>query len=186
AAQRAAVQIRAAQAQVESARAQVAQAKVIVGESRLVSPIDGVLARLNIEQGRYFSPQVIQTGTEQGALRTVPALVIDASRFEIRVDLPAFSFRQIAEGSEVVVGLGHIQSQAPAPEEQGISPPMDTGRIMVRGKVQAISPSLDPETRTFEVVFHTTDRNPRLQDGEFVPVWIAGPSREKAVTVPLE
>ena len=193
AAQRADVQIEAAQAQVASARAQVAQAKVIVGESRLVSPINGVLARLNIEQGRYFSPQVVQTASEQGALRTIPALVIDTSRFEISVDLPAFAFRQIDVGSEVVVGVGRMQaaSQAQAPlqagaEQQSTSPPPEVMKTGVRGKVYAISPSLDPETRTFEVVIHTTGDNPRLQDGEFVAVWIAGQNREKAVTVPQE
>ncbi len=186
AAQRATVQIKAAQAQVESARSQVAQAKVIVGESRLVSPINGILARLNIEQGRYFSPQVIQTGTEQGALRTIPALVIDTSRFEIRVDLPSFAFRQVAAGADVLVGLGRIQTQANTADQQSSAPPANTRELTVHGKVHAISPSLDPETRTFELVIHTTDKNPRLQDGEFVPVWIAGQQMDKAVTVPLE
>ena len=186
AARRAEVQIRAVQAQVESARAQVAQARVVVGDSRLVSPINGVLARLNIEQGRYFSPQVVQTGTEQGALRTVPALVIDTSQFEIRVDLPAFAFRQIAEGSEVVVGVGRIQAQAGGAQPQSAGPSPEAVQGDLRGRVHAVSPSLDPETRTFEVVIHTTGKNPHLQDGEFVAVWIAGQQREKVVTVPLE
>lgn len=192
--QRADVQIKAAQAQVESARAQVAQARVVVSDSRLESPINGVLARLNIEQGRFFSPQVVQTGTEQGALRTVPAVVIDASQFEIRVDLPAFAFRQLAEGAEVVVGLGRVQAQGAPMRASDSGPPPDaqldaqpnTQQANVRGKVHAVSPSLDPETRTFEVVIHTTADNPRLQDGEFVAVWIAGQNRDKAVTVPLE
>lgn len=196
--QRADVQIKAAQAQVESARAQVAQARVIVSDSRLVSPINGVLARLNIEQGRFFSPQVVQTGTEQGALRTVPAVVIDASQFEIRVDLPAFAFRQVSEGAEVVVGLGRVPAQGVATQATDVGPPPDSlpasqpdsplnlPQANVRGKVHAVSPSLDPETRTFEVVIHTTSDNPRLQDGEFVAVWIAGQHRDQAVTVPLE
>lgn len=187
AARRAEVQIKAVQAQVESARAQVAQAKVVVGDSRLVSPINGVLARLNIEQGRYFSPQVVQTGSEQGALRTVPALVIDTSQFEIRVDLPAFAFRQIEEGSEVVVGVGRIQAQAQAgAQQQSAGPSPEAMQGDLRGRVHAVSPSLDPETRTFEVVVHTTGKNPRLQDGEFVAAWIAGQNREQVVTVPLE
>src|SRR5690606_26211840 len=56
----------------------------------------------------------------------------------------------------------------------------------VLGKVHAVSPSLDPETRTFEVIAHTEGDNPRLQDGEFVAVWIARPPEDEVLSVPLE
>ncbi|HVL76181.1 MAG TPA: efflux RND transporter periplasmic adaptor subunit, partial [Noviherbaspirillum sp.] len=189
---RAEVQIKSSEAQVNASRSQVAQAQVIVSESRLVSPIDGVLARLNIEQGRYFTPQVVQTGTEQGALRTVPAVVIDPSAFEITVDLPAYAFRQIEEGAAVVIG--HARAQAPptiggsaggpqAAQAQQAAPAPE-GEL--QGRVHAVSPSLDPETRTFQVIIRTTTETPRLQDGEFVNVWIAGQARDQVLAVPLE
>src|SRR5690625_124207 len=97
------VQLEQAKAARDSARVQVVQAELAVHESRLVSPIDGVLARLNVEQGRYFSPGTVQTGTEQGALSTVPALVIDPSQFEIRVDLPSYEFRRVQAGARAVL-----------------------------------------------------------------------------------
>src|SRR5690606_23039392 len=56
----------------------------------------------------------------------------------------------------------------------------------VAGSVHAVSPSLDPETRTFEVIVHTEDSDHLLQDGEFVAVWIAEPALEEALAVPLE
>lgn len=187
---RANAQIGALRAQVEASRSQVGQAQVLVSESRIVSPINGVIGRLNIEQGQYFSPQIVQTGTEQGALRTIPALVIDPAAFEINVDLPSYYHRQIRVGSEVVIGAGQAAPRAENTRSETVGgqggPPLPIGEYEVRGRIHAISPSLDPETRTFEAVIRTTSGQARLQDGEFVPTWIAGPNQTNAVVVPLD
>lgn len=172
------VQIQRAKAARDNARAQVAQAKLGVDESRLVSPMDGVLARLNIEKGRYFMPGMLQAGTERDALRTVPAMVIDPDRFEIRADLPSYNFRKIETGARVMIGGD------PPTAGHDVDPLAEDDRV--QGRVHSISPSLDPETRTFEVVVHTEGVNPGLQDGEFVAVWIAEPGVEAALTVPLD
>lgn len=172
------VQVEQARAIRDNSKAQLAQAELTINESRLVSPIDGVLARLNIEKGRYFMPSAVQTNTEQNALRTVPALVIDPDRFEISVDLPSYDYRKISVGARAVIG------EAPPLDGQHLDPLL-AGEY-VRGKVHAVSPSLDPETRTFEVLVHTEGENPRLQDGEFVAVWIARPEMPQVLAVPLE
>lgn len=172
------VQVQQAKAVRDNARAELAQAQLSVDESRLVSPIDGVLARLNIEKGRYFMPNTIQTDTEQNALRTVPAMVIDPQRFEVRVDLPSYNYRQIQTGAKTVIG------ENASVAGQDIDPMAAKGRV--EGQVHAISPSLDPETRTFEVIVHTQGTETGLQDGEFVAVWIAEPSADEALVVPLE
>lgn len=172
------VEVEQAKAGRDNARAQLEQAQLGVNESRLVSPIDGVLARLNIEKGRYFMPSTVQTGSEQDALRTVPAMVINPNLFEVRADLPAYDFRRIEEGARAVIGNN------PPIHGQYIDPERRTPQV--QGQVHAISPSLDPETRTFEVIVHTQDVQPGLQDGEFVAVWIAEPSVGEALAVPLE
>jgi len=172
------VQVEQATAARDNSRAQLAQAQLTVDESRLVSPIDGVLARLNIEKGRYFMPSVVQTNTEQNALRTVPALVIDPNRFEVRVDLPSYDFRQVENGARAVIG------GEPPRDGRDVDPLIGDDRVA--GLVYAISPSLDPETRTFEVIVHTEGDNPGLQDGEFVAVWIALPVLQESLAVPLE
>ncbi|PTU74279.1 efflux RND transporter periplasmic adaptor subunit [Pseudomonas mangrovi] len=172
------VRVEQAVAARDSARAQVAQAQVGVDESRLVSPIDGVLARLNIEKGRYFMPSTVQTNTEQSALRTVPALVIDPHRFEVSVDLPAYEFRRIRSGARAVIG-----GSAPVGGDDADPLALRDG---IAGQVYAISPSIDPDTRTFQVLVHTEGSNPGLQDGEFVAVWIAEPALENALAVPAE
>lgn len=171
------VEVEQALATRDNARAQIAQAEVMLEESRLVSPINGVLARLNIEQGRYFMPSTVDTASEQGALQTVPALVIDPSRFEVRVDLPAYNFDRVEVGARAIIG-GRPPQHADSldPEELGDSEV---------GEVHAISPSVDPQSRTFEIIIRTTSDNPRLQDGAFVAVWMAEPEKTDALSVPF-
>lgn len=190
---RAQAQTRAAEARIGSVDAEIAQARLVVNDSRLVSPISGVISRLNIEQGRYFSPQTVQTTSEAAALRTVPVVVIDPSGFEISVDLPSYAFRQVAVGSRVMIGAGvqptGATSQGNSSDEAQANlpggPPMPVGDYRIVGRVHAISPALDPESRTFEVVIRTQERAPRLQDGEFVATWIAQPALQPALAVPL-
>ncbi|WP_447044573.1 efflux RND transporter periplasmic adaptor subunit [Vreelandella sp. H-I2] len=171
------VEVQQALATRDSARAQIAQAEVMLEESRLVSPIDGVLARLNIEQGRYFMPSTVDSSTEQGALQTVPALVIDPSRFEVRVDLPSYNFNRVEVGARAVIG-------GRPPQNADSLDPETLGESEV-GEIHAISPSVDPQSRTFEVIIRTTGDDPRLQDGAFVAVWMAEPEKTEALSVPF-
>lgn len=180
---------RRAEAQARAGAAQVARARVLFSESRLVSPIDGVIGRLNVERGRLFSPQTVQTQTEQSALRTVPALVIDPSRFEVTVELPATRYREIAVGGEVLIGTGPAAARTGRGDDRHgreAGPPLPASRYEIRGVVEAIGASLDPETRTFEVIVRTTTPNPPMQDGEFVTLWIARPLGPETPAVPLE
>lgn len=171
------VEVQQALATRDSARAQIAQAELMLEESRLVSPIDGVLARLNIEQGRYFMTQTVDSTSEQSALQTVPALVIDPTRFEVRVDLPSYNFTQVEVGARVIIG------GRPPQHAESIDPEALENQEV--GEIHAISPSLDPQSRTFEIIIHTTDDNPRLQDGAFVAVWMAEPEKTDALSVPF-
>lgn len=171
------VEVQQALATRDSARAQIAQADVMLEESQLVSPIDGVLARLNIEQGRYFMPSTVDTTSEQGALQTVPALVIDPSRFEVRVDLPSYNFDRVEVGARAIIG-------GRSPQHADSLDPETLGESEV-GEIHAISPSVDPQSRTFEVIIRTTSDNPRLQDGAFVAVWMAEPEKKDALSVPF-
>lgn len=172
------VQVEQARATRDNARAQLAQAQIDVNESRLISPMDGVLARLNIEKGRYFMPNTLQADSEQNALRTVPAMVIDPDRFEVRVDLPAYDFQRIKVGARAVVGGN--------PPIDGADQDPTANSEAKQGRVHAVSPSLDPETRTFEVIVHTDGIQSGLQDGAFVAAWIAEPGVENTLAVPLD
>lgn len=170
-------QLAAAASQIEAARAQADLARVTVAESRIVAPIDGVLARLNIEQGYYFSPQQVQSNSEAGALNTVPVVIIDPSTFEITVKLPSYAHRQVTVGSDVLLQPGVGQGTE--------TPSRAVEDFPIRGEVYSISPSVDPETRTFTVKLRTTEGADRLQDGEYLTAWIAGPRVENDPVIPL-
>lgn len=172
--------------QIDVARAQVDLAQIVVDESRIVSPIDGVLARLNIEQGYYFSPQQIQANSETGALNTVPVVIIDPSAFEITVKLPSYVHRQVSVGAQVLLQSGVGQDVVGRPESQGTETPSRAPEdFSIRGEVYAVSPSVDPETRTFAVKLRTTQGADRLQDGEFLTAWIAGPRVQDDPLIPM-
>lgn len=172
--------------QIDVARTEVDVARIIVDESRIVSPIDGVLARLNIEQGYYFSPQQIQANSETGALNTVPVVVIDPSAFEITVKLPSYVHRQVTVGSEVLLQPGVGQGAAGRTHSQNTETlSRAPGDFAIRGEVYAVSPSVDPETRSFSVKLRTSEGADRLQDGAFLTAWIAGPRVKNDPLIPI-
>ncbi|WP_299081358.1 efflux RND transporter periplasmic adaptor subunit [uncultured Paraglaciecola sp.] len=167
-----------AKAKFEQARVAYQNASIVADESRIVSPINGMLARLNIQQGFYFSPSQVQSTSEAGALSTVPIVIIDPSEFEVTVSLPAFYYRQLQVGSAVLFQQGRVQKASmSALESQNES--------AIKGFVYAISPSVDPDTRTFSVKLRSTQGEQFLQDGEYLSAWIAGPVSENVLTIPI-
>lgn len=177
-------QIQAIEAKGSASRAQLEQARVTVSESRIVSPINGVLARLNIEQGYYFSPSTVQASSEQGALSTVPVFIIDTSAFEVSVDLPAYAIDQLSVQSTVLMSAQEFTDPNASRDSNaaaGSAPP--PGASSIEGKVHSITPSIDPEKRTFQVKARTTQKNARLRDGQFISVWIAGDRASSPVPV---
>lgn len=178
-------QYEAATAQIAAAQAQLSRTEVVARESRLVSPMDGTLARLNIEQGYYFSPQQVQSTSEANALNTVPVVIIDASAFELTVSLPSYAYQQVQVGNAVRVEPAQRQNQSRGGSSSGPAGSGPPAAARVNGSVYAVSPSVDPQTRTFAVKVRTTDGAASLQDGSYVTAWIAGPAAPDALSIPL-
>ena len=173
-------QLAGADAQIAAAQAQYDSAAVGVQESRITAPIDGVLARLNIEEGQYFSPQQVQTTTEASALQTVPVVVVDTSTLEINVNLPSYNYSSVEVGRDVLI----------LPEQAGLNvsasvPARAPDSYPIRGEVYSKSPSVDPETRTFSLKIRTVQGAERLHDGEFVTTWIFGPRADETTAIPI-
>jgi len=179
-------QVDASGAAIASARAGAAAANVTASETRLKAPISGVIARINIEQGAYFSPQQVQIGSDAGLLNTIPIIIIDPTAFEMRVDLPSFQSRAVTKDARVII---EPNVQLPGNVSQGAGTSAGKGPsnspYAVDGTVYAVSPSVNPDTRTFSVTVRTAEETPTLQDGEFVTTWIEGPSAANALTLPL-
>ncbi len=166
-------QITSMESQIAVAAAQRAQADVVKKDSELVSPIAGVIARFNIEQGYYFSPQLVQTGSEQAALETVPVVIIDTSQFEISLKIRSELFDDLTVGAQALLDI--VDEDATLEERlpnEIAGPQRPASAFPVEGTIYSISPSFDTETRTFNVKVRTTRGAEKLRDGENVALWV--------------
>ena len=166
-------QIASVEAQINVARSQRAQADVTKQDSQLVAPISGIIARFNIDQGYYYSPQLIQTSSEKAVLNTVPVVIIDTSRFEVTLKLRSELFDSLAVGGEAFLEIVDEEAtlEDRLPDEMR-GPQKAPGQYAIAGTIYSISPSFDTETRTFNVKIRTTRGAERLRDGENVALWL--------------
>lgn len=187
-------QITAAQARVEAAESRLAQAKVEMEETELRSPIDGVVAYLNIKKGYYFMPSLVRTDDETAALQTVPMVVIDPSVFEVTVKVPAYERQRIKPGQTVLIATSEQnikaikagqQDTADKNGEKASAQIAQLPESPVRGEVFSVNPAISPGGRAIQVKIRTAEGARRLEDGMFVTVWIATEQRENIVVAPM-
>jgi RND family efflux transporter MFP subunit len=168
---RAKSQLKAANAQIEAADARERQMRVTLEETELRSPIDGVVAYLNVKPGYYFTPSLVRTDSESSALQTVPMVVIDTSVFEVTVPVPSYERGRVKPGQKALIALsgqGSLESTTDA----------------IRGVVFSVNPAVSPGGRSVQVKIRTTKGTERLEDGVFVTVWIATEERTDVIKAP--
>lgn len=166
--------VNTAKSNINNAKAGLGSAQVGKKESYLVAPIDGVVARINIEQGYYYSPQYLQTQTEQQVFNTAPIILIDPTRFEISLNLHADQYGSVRVGAEAYLDI--IQMDASLEErlpDETKGPDKALSAYQIRGRIHSISPVLDTDLRNFIVTIRTTTGHQFLRDGESVSVWVA-------------
>ncbi|MGB0847948.1 MAG: LysM peptidoglycan-binding domain-containing protein [Thiolinea sp.] len=172
--------VTAARATVATAKAGVGTAKANMGtanitkkESYLISPIKGMVARINMEQGYYYSPQYIQAQTEQQLFNTVPIILIDPSQFEVTIRLPSDQYDSLRRGAEAYIDIialnASLEDRLP---DEANGPQQALTRYKIRGRIHSISPVLDTDLRNFIVTVRTTRGHQFLRDGENVSLWI--------------
>ena len=106
-------QVETAEAGVQSANAKLTQSNVNIEDTELIAPFDGVLSRLNIREGEYWTPQIVNTtGDYQTIIERLPIILIDPNRFEVYVELPAFQVAQVKPGQRVFIILDRDRSKA--------------------------------------------------------------------------
>lgn len=187
----------AAQAQTKSVEtgldvmeARLRQMKVALEETQLVSPIDGIVAYLNLEVGYYFTPTMVKSNTESEALQTVPMVVIDPSRFEITVDVPSYEAGKIEVGQKVLVLPGGSSDAAAirAMEGELTTATRNDGSPtwVARGQVYSVNPAINPGGRSIRVKIHTKQAADQLRDGMFVTCWIATEEKPTAIVAPFD
>lgn len=177
--QAAGARILAAQATVASAKARVNQAELQVERTRIYAPIDGVVANINVQSGQYWSPNFLQTSSEEAALNSVPLVVIDPERFEITLDLPTFDGANVRIGQKAYIITGATLNQG---EISGLSE-ADFEKAAILAEVYSVSPAVNPGGRSVQVKVRTQKGAQGMADGQFVTAWIV--TREKADTLVL-
>lgn len=151
----------ASQARIDSARAQVALADISLRDCDLVSPISGVVLERRIEAGT-----LVGTGT-------VGFVIARVAPVKVVFGVPDLLVHRIAPGSELDVATEAF------------------GETRFRGRVTAISPSADLQSRVFNVEVTVPNPDGRLKPGMIGRVEVAaGPLASSSadtgtVAVPL-
>ena len=173
--------VEAAQAGVDTAESRLQQRRVDLEETELVAPIDGTVAYKNIEQGQYFTPSRVQSGTESAALQSIPMVLIDPSRFEITVSIPSFERGRIEPGTRALVAMDGGAMRAAIAGDDASSPDV------IEGEVFSVNPAVDPGGRSIQLKVRTDESAAgRLEDGMFVTVWLLAEERTGVVVAPLD
>lgn len=144
-----------ATAQQASAKAALQAASVRLIETRLESPMDGVVLQRRLDPGSLVGPQ-------QGAIVSVG-----------RVDVLR-AFVPVREQESAAVQLGQpVQLTVDALPEEEFS-----------GQVVRVSPTFDPLTRTLEAEVHLGNASGRLRPGMYGRARIVVGVHKDALTVP--
>ncbi len=177
-------QVETAEAGVNSANARLTQSNVDIEDTELIAPFDGIISRLNIREGEYWTPQIVNaTGDYQSIIERLPIILIDPNRFEVIVELPAFQGARVKPGQRALIILDRDRSKA------------NSGRITgqdlielasAKGTVFSVSPSVSPGERSIRVTIRIDQGFANLQDGEQVSAWIATEEKESATVAPFD
>ena len=161
--------------------AELTRSRLALEKGSLFAPFDGVVAYLNIEEGDFFYASSLAGKSEDERLGLAPIVVIDPSEFEITLHIPAFESGDIERGQSAVILTSDQINEVAAGRRlfnEGLEPTF--------AEVYAVSPSIDPGSRTVEVKLRTTADDERLRDGEFVSAWIITKVSEDTKLVPFD
>ena len=151
----------AAQAQVDLAQAQLAQLasrlqelQINLGNTNVVSPVDGFVAKRNVDPGAWVSNQA-------GV-----ASVVDISSLRLVANVTEKDLRMVSPGDPAVVEVDAFPGEK------------------FNGKIARVSPILDPATRTAPMEIEIPNSVFRLKPGMYAKVTLEVESKDNALLVP--
>ncbi|MEO0947695.1 MAG: HlyD family efflux transporter periplasmic adaptor subunit [Cyanobacteria bacterium J06641_5] len=178
--------VRSAQARVEAARARLREANVDLEDTQLVSPIDGVVAYINIREGEYWDDRRLSTITDRDeVVEAAPIVVIKPQALEVELELQADRAQEIRPGQRAHIILEGRLSAAEATgatNENLLAIAQEQGS---QGQVFAVSPTQTPGGRGVRIVIRELQSTQNLRVGGRVYVWIETAIAPNAVTVPI-
>lgn len=172
----------AAHSSVKAAQARIQQTKLPLERSNIYAPFDGILAYVNIKEGDYFAPNLVDTSSEEAALKTIPMVIIDPDRFEVTMELPPFEGALVKPGQTAFIMTS--PNQLPTSSDTGRDRLSREGAVA--GKVFSVSPAVTPGGRAIQVRARTELGGSAILDGMFVTCWIVVVEKPEAVVVPYD
>jgi membrane fusion protein (multidrug efflux system) len=105
-----------------AAHAELASAQAAIAQVQLASPLDGVVARINVQLGQSVD------------LNTMVAEIIDPKRLVVTVSVPAEEAVQLSAGQTAEVFIDNAKKPATTGRVSFVSPSVDqkTGAVLVR------------------------------------------------------
>ncbi|MBA2501551.1 MAG: efflux RND transporter periplasmic adaptor subunit [Pyrinomonadaceae bacterium] len=146
--------VQTARAAVDAARTQVDQARKAINDATVVSPMSGYVADRPADVGEYVTSS------------SKVATIVRTNPMRVRINVPEQSIGQIAPGQSVSAATSAYPDRS------------------FGGRVDRISPGLDPTSRTLVVEAVIENPDGALKPGQFATVRILQPTSEPAVLVP--
>jgi multidrug resistance efflux pump len=177
--------VNSAEAQIAAAQARLNETSVDLEDTQLVSPIDGIIAYINVREGEYWSTQYLDTSSPQRVIETAPIVVISPQSFEVELEIQADEAGQIRPGQRAYVVL---EQEVSAIQAGGASRQDLLELAKQRGSaatVFAVSPSQTPGGRGTKVTIRDFAQVQNLQVGGRAYVWIEVAQKANAVVLPL-
>lgn len=132
---------------VSQAEVMLSMAKRNTNDSSVSSPIDGIVARKNKSVGETVTMMP----------PTTVLLIQDHSTIELRTRIPESTLKQVKEGDIITAYFTAVEATREA-------------------KVVRIQPTVDPMTRTIEIVADVDNKDNLLRPGMYVEVELKPPS----------
>ena len=176
--------LRSAGASVTAAEARRSQTTVDLEDTQLVSPINGVVAYINIQQGGYWNSQYLRTTTPQDVIETAPIVVVDPSTYEVELEVQGSQAQRIQPGQRAYVVLEEdisFDQAAGASQADLLALARQEGSA---GQVFAVSPSQTPGSRGTEISIRDFRQVRNLRIGGRVYVWIETEQNQNAIVIP--
>ncbi|MEL6354918.1 MAG: multidrug transporter [Cyanobacteria bacterium J06627_28] len=176
---------RSAKSTVSSSRSRLSQNAIDLEDTQLISPIDGIVAYINIREGEYWNTQYFNSSSAQSAIETAPIVVMDLQSFEVELEVKSSAADDIRPGQRAYVVLEKDISAAQASgatSQDLLSLAQQQGSA---GRVFSVSPSQTPDGRGTEVTIRDFEQVRNLQVGGRAYVWIEIEQKNNAVMVPL-
>ena len=154
-------------------------------DTQLVSPIDGIVAYINIREGEYWDTQYLDRSSAQSAIETAPIVVMDPQTFEVELEVQANGAEQIRPSQRAYVVLEEVVSAAQAAgatRQDLLEIAQQQGSA---GSVFSVSPSQTPGGRGTEVTIRDFQQVRNLKVGGRAYVWMEVASQRDTVVLPL-